>query len=121
VKTISAFLISALLSALSLWLLPWWCSGIIACITMFLLRIAPARGLLAGFFGVGLAWGVVAGWIDAENAGILSSKIGTLFMGLSSFALVLITGLIGGISGALGGITGALIRQAQSYQAVQSQ
>lgn len=110
-KFIASLLLIGVLSALALGFLPWWCCGILACIIAYAFRLKPWGGLFAGFIGVALAWGVMAYLLDAQNQSILSARIGTLFMGMSSMALILFTAIIGGLSGALGGVTGAVLRR----------
>lgn len=110
-KTVLTILVTALLSALVLWLCPWWCSSVIACVAVFFSRINPGPGFVAGLAGVALAWGIIAAWIDVQNAHLLSTQIGKLFGGVGAGVLVLLTAVLGGLTGGFGGLTGALLRK----------
>lgn len=108
-------LISILLIAAATFLLqhfgPWWLGALIAFIAAIAMRLKPLAGLGAGFFGLFLAWGIAAGWIDFQNHSILSARIGALFGGLPAVGVVMLTGLIGGLAGALSGLTGSFVAQ----------
>lgn len=90
---------------------PWWLGALIAFVGAVVMRLNPLEGLGAGFLGLFLAWGAAAGWIDFQNHGILSTRIGALFGGLPSIGVVMLTGLTGGLVGALSGLTGAFFAQ----------
>ena len=86
---------------------PWWTVVILAVIIGFIIK--PTNGFwgyITGFVAVALLWGMYAGYLDAQNAHILSTKMGNLFGALSSFSMILLTSLIGGIIGGLGTLTG---------------
>ena len=108
-RVLAGLLITAVVTAATLRILPWWCGSIIACIVMYILRLAPGRAFVAGLIGVGLAWASLALWADVQNDSILSTRIGALFMGMSPALIVLVTALLGGLSGGLGGITGSML------------
>jgi hypothetical protein len=76
---------------------------------MLILRMSPGKAFLAGFLGVGLCWGILAGWIDMRNESLLSSQIGELFMGISSISVITIGAVIGGLAGGFGGMTGGAL------------
>ena len=86
--------------------LPWWCLAPIAAVIGWLLSkngwSAFFGGLLGGFF----LWSFTAWLVDRSNGGILSAKVGQLFMGLEGLQLILVTGILGGLLAALGGLTG---------------
>lgn len=88
---------------------PWWICGVVAFGVTFLMRVKPGMAFLAGFTGVLLSWGVTSGWIDAKNSGILSTRIGDLFMGIPSFVVIIIGALIGGLTGGMGGMAGGAL------------
>lgn len=87
---------------------PWWLGILVAFLITAMVQLKPGVAFLAGFIGLGLAWGIEAGIADFENSGILSARMGELFGGLSGSLLVVITALIGAILGGVGGLTGAL-------------
>ena len=91
---------------------PWWSVAIIGCAIGFLLDMTPTRSFFTGFLAIALLWGVMAFWINADNNGIMATRIGGLFGGLSPILLILVTALIGGLAGGLGTLTGRLARAA---------
>ena len=91
---------------------PWWFIVIVVALVCAGTGLKNGAGFVSGFLGVALLWGLYAGWINAGNEGILASRMGNLFGGLSSISIVLITALIAGILGGLAGLTGSLGRQA---------
>ena len=88
----------------------WWSIAIIALILGAWLNISSLKSFLFGFLGVFLLWGGYAALINAGNAGILATKIGAIFGGLSPTALILVTGVLGGIVGGFSALTGKLGR-----------
>ena len=92
--------------------LPWWGLAPIGAVAGWLFPQHAGRILLAGFIGGFLLWVVAAFWLDAPNGGILSARIGNLFMGLSRWHILLLTGLLGGLLAGLGCLTGCWARAA---------
>ena len=90
--------------------LPWWAVAPIAAIAGWAWAQSAAKSLLAGFCGGFLLWLTAALFLDMANEGLLSGRVGKLFMGLSGTGLLLITGLLGGLLGALGALTGRWAR-----------
>jgi len=108
-KALIGIFATALVAGLVLRILPWWCGSLIACVVMYFLNLKPGKAFLLGFIGVGLAWAIIAGWIDYQNHSILSERIGELFMGMSPFVVILSTAFMGALSGGLGGMTGGIL------------
>jgi len=107
------FLISILLITIIGFLLqsyfPWWTVVILAAIIGFIIKSNNGFwSYLTGFVAVALLWGIYAGYLDTQNAHLLSTKMGNLFGALSSFSMILLTSLIGGIIGGFGTLTGYL-------------
>ena len=109
-NTILTILFILLLGNLSHAGLPWWCLAPIAAVSAFLFPLRAAGSLHAGFWGGFLLWLLNALWLDQANAGLLSAKIGLIFLGLSNEVLLLITGVLGGAVAALGVLTGKFAR-----------
>jgi hypothetical protein len=105
-KLLFAILISGLGTLLLISTLPWWFCGVVAFIVCMAFRLSAGQAFLAGLIGVGLAWGISSGLIDAKNDSILSARIGELFGGLSSVLVIILTAILGAITGGLGGWTG---------------
>ncbi len=91
--------------------LPWWIIAVIAAVLSFIFDIKIGAGFWAGFVAAALLWGGYAGYLDVQNEGILSARIGKLFGNMPGFMLVLITAIIGGVFGGLGAMTGSLGRR----------
>jgi hypothetical protein len=90
--------------------LPWW-SIVFAGALAGWFWPAPGRVFLGAFLGGLLLWGGYACYADIQNVGILSDRIGQLFKGLSSWQLIAVTGLLGGIPAGLGALCSAFARQ----------
>jgi len=90
--------------------LPWWAVAPIGAVAGWLFQQMPAKSLVSGFIGGFLLWLLQALWLDMGNEGILSGRIGSLFMGLSTALLLAITGLLGGLLAGFGCLTGRLAR-----------
>lgn len=86
--------------------LPWWGIAPVGVLAGWLFPQHPAKSLLAGFAGGFLLWSLHAWWLDQANDGILSERIGALFMGLPGWALLLLTGFLGGLLAGFGCLTG---------------
>lgn len=90
--------------------LPWWGIIPVAALAGWMFPQHPAKSLLAGFAGGFLLWAFQAWWIDRANEGILSDRIGALFMGLPGWALLFLTGFLGGLPAGFGCLTGRWAR-----------
>jgi hypothetical protein len=92
--------------------LPFWSAGLAAFLVAVFIYQRPGMAYLAGFVSILLLWVLLAWWIDAQNDSILSKRIATLFpLGGSSFMLILITGIVGGIVGGLSALSGNYLRK----------
>lgn len=86
--------------------LPWWTLPPIAALVGWLFPQSALRSFAAGFAGGFLLWLAAAFWLDSANDGLLSGKIGALFMGLSRWHILLLTGTLGGLVAAMACLTG---------------
>jgi len=91
---------------------PWWIIAIIP----FLIEITfPGNKSFAffpGFYGIFLLWAGYAFWMDHQTGSILSSRIALLFhLPPWPLAVVLLTGLLGGILGGLSSLSGNYLRR----------
>lgn len=92
--------------------LPFWSVGLVAFLVAVFIYQKPGMAYLAGFVSILLLWVLLAWWIDAQNDGILSKRMATLFpLGGSSFMLILVTGIVGAIVGGLSALSGNYLRK----------
>ncbi|MEL6630911.1 MAG: hypothetical protein AAFQ83_05565 [Bacteroidota bacterium] len=74
----------------------------------------------AGFAAMFLLWGGMAYWLDQQNGGILSAKVGQIVFASSSLGtssdigtiMVLISSLLGGLAGGFSMMTGNFLGEA---------
>lgn len=92
------------------WGLPWWAIAPLAALPGWVFRQPPLRCFLAGFAGGFLLWLTAALLADTANGGVLSARIGTLFMGVPASGLAMITGILGGLLAGLGCLCGRWAR-----------
>ncbi len=103
---ILAALLIFIFSFLAETLLPWWSIAIVAFAVAFAKTPTGWKSFLAGFLGVGFLWWMTSGTIHLNTDGILTSKVGEMFMLPLPILVVLITGLIGGLVGGLAATSG---------------
>jgi hypothetical protein len=87
--------------------LPWWVM-LISCFFIALFTFdKQGNNFFAAFLGIFLLWFCFAFWIDFQNDQILSQRVIQLFpLPKSSFLLIFITGLVGGIAGGVAAMAG---------------
>lgn len=108
------FLISLVLTAVFTYALglyfSWWSAIIAAAIVAICVHQRSGYAFLSGFLGGVLVWGTLAGWHNAQNAGLLAGKVAFILpLNGNAFLLVLITTLLGGLACGLGALTGSFI------------
>lgn len=91
--------------------LPWWSLVPIAAMAGWLFARSGLGAFAMGFLGGFLLWFSAAWLSDNANGGMLSSKVGQLFMGVKSQHLLWATGLLGALLGAFGALTGRWARE----------
>ena len=91
----------------------WWIIALVALASSAILRLKPWMAGLFGFMAGLLLWGGMAFYFDIENHHILSRKMGELFGGIGSMALIGITAFLGGTMAFLGSFVGASLRELQ--------
>lgn len=111
-KNIISLLVLAIACILIQSFTPWWSSLIIIGLFTAIMNTPPIKALLFGAIILFVIWFVYAFYLNHQNDGILSTRVGVLFQGLSGFNLVLITGILGAIIGGLSALTGSLFRRA---------
>lgn len=105
-NTLFALLFIFLLGNLCHLGLPWWSIVPIAAIAGWTFARNSWGAFFAGLLGGFLLWFSAAWLADNSNGGMLSAKVGQLFMGVQGVQLLLTTGLLGGLLGALSSLTG---------------
>jgi len=112
-KNIIPFVIFILAAVILQILGPWWLPALAAIIFGYLLKDSSGWNVfLMGFLGLFLLWGGWSMYSNGVNDGLLASRIGELFQGLSGLALIAITALLGGVLGGLGGLVGKFAKEA---------
>lgn len=110
-KLLVAIILTALLAVVGGLYFPWWIIAIAAFISGLLVPMRSGRAFVAGFSGIFILWVFLAWWIDAKNDAVLSRKVAEIFpLGGSSFLLILVTALIGGLVGGLGALCASYLR-----------
>jgi len=107
------FLLILLGAAVAQLILPWWSIVPVALVLAFGVGRTGGKAFLAGFFGVGLGWAVLAGYLNGQNAGLLAHRVAQLLpLGGVGLLLVLVTAAVGGLVGGLAALSGCWLRQA---------
>lgn len=115
-KFLIATILTAVLSFIAgIYISIWWSFAIVALLVALLVHQKAGKAFFAGFLGLFILWGLLAFWIDMKNDGILSARIAALLpLGGSSWALILITGFIGGLVAGFAALSGSYLRSTPS-------
>ena len=109
-KLISAIITVIILSAILENFLPWWTIAPVSFIVAYLFKLKWHNAFLAGFLGLFLLWAGMAFFIDHSNEHILSDKVSVLFFkSVKPFAVVIMSGVIGGLVAGFGGLAGSFL------------
>lgn len=95
-----------ILSYLSIPYLPWYGIGILALIASTISSVSSLKTVGTYFIMGFILWYGMAMMNDMKAGSILSSKIAVLFGNIPKQAILIVTGLMGGISSGLGGLLG---------------
>lgn len=111
-RFVLATILTGLLAYFAGLFLPWWVLALIAFGVAALMPQRLGRAFLSGFLAIFLMWSLVAGWLDVQNDNLLSHKVAELLpLGGSSFLLILVSALVGGLVGGFAAMSGASLRQ----------
>jgi hypothetical protein len=111
-KFIVVVLLTALLGYAAPLYFSWWSFAVTSFIIALLVHQKTWLAFVATFLGLFLLWGIMAIIIDTGNNHLLSQKIAVLLpLHGSSFLLILITALIGGLVSGFAGLSGSLARK----------
>ncbi len=104
--------LTAAVSATAGWYLAWWWLLPLCFLLGFLLAPFNQSPFLRGFIAVFLLWAGYAWWLDFQNNSILSSRLVQLFpLPAWPAALIILTGLLGGLQAGLIMKAGDLLRR----------
>lgn len=113
-KFTTAAILTAILSFISGLFLPWWGIALVSLAIAALIHQKAWKAFLSGFLGVFILWAGLAWWIDMKNNSVLSQKVASILpLGGSAWALILVTGFIGGLVGGFAALTGSFLRTSQ--------
>lgn len=91
---------------------PWWFFVFSSAVIALTIRQSAFTTFFAGFMGMFLLWFTLAFIKDTANQHLLSQRVAPLLqLGDSSFLLVVVTGLVGGIVSGMGALTGYHLRR----------
>jgi hypothetical protein len=106
------FLVIAVGSAVLQLFLPWWVIAIVAFVAGFFFRQKSFASFLAGFLAVFAVWAVYAFVLSSSNDNLLASKVASLLpLKGQVWALLLVTGAIGGLVSGFASLSGNLAAQ----------
>src|SRR5690606_11989368 len=97
-------------SLLGGFLLPWWWPALAAYLAGFFLSRSAAAAFASGFLGTAAAWAGWAAFLDWRNRHLLSTRMAEIFHLPAGWAVVLATGLVGGLIGGLAAWAGFTLR-----------
>ncbi len=109
-KLVSAIITVIIISAILENFLPWWTIAPVAFIVSYLFKLKWYQAFLAGFLGLFILWAGMSFFIDHSNEHILSDKVSVLFFkSVKPMALIIMTGVIGGLVAGFGGLAGSFL------------
>jgi hypothetical protein len=111
-KFIVSVLLTALLAyAFSLYL-PWWCIALAAFITAIAIHQKPGKAFLSGAIGLFLLWGIQSAMLNAQNSGLLASKISHMFtQNNNAYLIIIIAAVVAFLVGGLAALSGSYLRK----------
>ncbi|MCK9402421.1 MAG: hypothetical protein M0Q26_03390 [Chitinophagaceae bacterium] len=94
--------------------IPWWSFAVTSLIVAIAIHQKPGKAFLSGFLGLFLLWVGLSLFKDAANEHILSAKVAKILpLGGSYIALILVTGIIGGLVSGLSSVTGSYVKKSK--------
>ena len=114
-KFITTLILTALLSFVACFYLPWWSIAIVAFVIAAVIPQHPGKAFIAGFLALFVLWGALSYWISSNNEHLLAHKVSLIILKTDSHNfLILATALIGALVAGLAALSGSLIRKRQS-------
>ena len=109
-KVVFAFVLIIVLGFIAQLFLPWWLIAIVCFVVGLSFIDKTSQALSTGFFAVFLLWGLTALLKSYQNDFILVDRMGELLSLNSSWLVLLITALLGGIIGMLSTLSGYFLQ-----------
>lgn len=110
IKFFIATILTALFSFSCVLFFPWWAIAISSFIVAIIVKQNSLFSFLSGFIALFFTWGIHAFIIDTKNNHLLAAKVaGILKIGESSFTIILLSAIVGGIIGGLGALTASYL------------
>ena len=91
--------------------LPWWICAVTAFILALLMPQDTSSAFWTGFWAIFILWASYAFWIDYYTNSFLTAKVIQLFKIPSTYLMILLTAMIGGLSGGFASLTGSYMRK----------
>ena len=106
-KNIANFVATLVLAVLLSFVLPWWAVMLAALISALLVPLKKASVFFIPFLAIFLFWGVYCFVLSSANDFTLARKISLLLqLGGNPHALIILTGILGGLAAGISGILG---------------
>lgn len=116
-KKTSNFILTVVLAFLFSLALPWWSVMLAAFLAGAIVRLRNVSAFFVPFLAIALFWIVYAWTLSSANDFILAERIAVLlYLKGNTFALFLLTGVVGGLSAGIAGVFGNQVRAAFSQQ-----
>ncbi len=104
------FIATIVLAGLLSLFLPWWSVMLAALVTSFAIPLKKVAVFFVPFLAILLFWAVYCFILSSSNDFTLAKKISQLLqIGGNPYALILVTGVIGGLAAGITGIFGKQI------------
>lgn len=92
--------------------IPWWCFVVSSFVVSLAIHQGPGKSFLSGFLGLFILWISMAFLKDIVNGHILATKVAQILpLGGSYIAVILVTGLVGGLVSGFAAITASFARK----------
>ena len=110
-KFIASVLLTILMSFVICLYMDWWSIAIAAFVVAICIHQTPLKSFLTGFIALLLLWGGLSWWIDIKNEHVLSHRLSLVLpFGGSSFLMVFVTAIIGGLVGGCAALAASYAR-----------
>ena len=89
---------------------PWWVVAIVGFVMAYILKVKAGKAFLSGLVAVSLVWIITAIMADSGNQISVAQLMSEVIGGISPSAVIIVTGLIGGLVCGFGAMTGSYTR-----------